>query len=123
MIDEDVEPYSESLGGNEEGTICWLLAKVYEGAKDEETRINVRKCITMAKKMHNKLQEYKDVVYVASSPQEFADSIEKALEEDNTGRINARRKKVERSSWDSKAKLVLRELFNGEDDAKRLYQG
>lgn len=62
------------------------------------------------------LQEYQDVVYEASTPKEFADSIEKALRENNAERIMARRKKVEQSSWDSKAQLVLDELFGKDTD-------
>jgi len=57
------------------------------------------------------LQKYRDVVYEAKTPEEFADCIKKALVEDNPERISARRKKVENASWDSKADLVLHELF------------
>jgi glycosyltransferase involved in cell wall biosynthesis len=57
------------------------------------------------------LQEYLDVVYEANTPQEFADSIEKAFRENNAKQIKARRKMVEKFSWDSKAQLVLDELF------------
>ncbi|MHC4461924.1 MAG: glycosyltransferase [Planctomycetota bacterium] len=57
------------------------------------------------------LQEYQDVVYEANTPQEFANSIEKALRGNNAEQITARRKKVEKSSWDSKAQLVLDELL------------
>lgn len=64
------------------------------------------------------LQKYLDVVYQAGTPEEFAKCIEKALAEDNPERIAARRKKVETSTWDSKAELVLDELF-----VKSEYQG
>lgn len=57
------------------------------------------------------LQKYQDVVYRASTPEEFAKCIEEALAEDGPERIAARRKKVEISTWDSKAKLVLDEIF------------
>ena len=60
------------------------------------------------------LQKYRDVVYQASTPEEFAGCIEKALIEDNPARIAARKKKVETSTWDSKADLVLSELYAGE---------
>lgn len=60
------------------------------------------------------LQKYKDVVYQANTPEEFAKCIEKALAEDSTERVAARRKKVETSTWDSKAQLVLEELFGKE---------
>lgn len=57
------------------------------------------------------LKKYQGVVYEAKTPEEFADCIKKALMEDNPERIIARRKEVEHTSWDSKAKLVLDELF------------
>jgi glycosyltransferase involved in cell wall biosynthesis len=57
------------------------------------------------------VQNYLDVVYVADNPAEFAQSIKVAFIEDSQDRIAARRKKVAQASWDSKAKLVLEELF------------
>ncbi len=57
------------------------------------------------------LQKYRDVVYQADTPEEFAKCIEKALAENSPERIAARKKKVETSTWDSKAELVLDELF------------
>jgi glycosyltransferase involved in cell wall biosynthesis len=57
------------------------------------------------------LQKYLDVVYVADDPESFAECIKKALEENNPERIAARRKKVEKSSWDDKAQIVLDELL------------
>lgn len=57
------------------------------------------------------LQKYLEVVYVAKTPEEFADCVRKALEDNNVQRIAARKKKVEKTSWDSKAELVLRKLF------------
>jgi glycosyltransferase involved in cell wall biosynthesis len=57
------------------------------------------------------LGKYLDVVYVAETPEEFAQCIEVALAEDNDERITARRKKIEKATWDSKAELVLEELF------------
>jgi GT2 family glycosyltransferase/glycosyltransferase involved in cell wall biosynthesis len=60
------------------------------------------------------LNGYSDTVYSASTPREFADCIIRALAEDNEEKINARRAKVQSSSWDSKAQLVLKELFDGE---------
>ncbi len=58
------------------------------------------------------LEKYQDVVYQARYPKEFAECIKKALLENNPERISARRKKVQMSTWDSKAELVLRELFD-----------
>lgn len=57
------------------------------------------------------LQKYRDVVYQAVTPEAFAQAIRTALAEDNAERILARRKAVETASWDSKAKIVLNELF------------
>lgn len=58
------------------------------------------------------LQRYRDVVYEAERPMEFARLIEKALIEDSPEYIVARRKKVEKATWDNKAELVLEKLFN-----------
>ena len=57
------------------------------------------------------LQKYRDVVYLANTPEEFAKCLEKALAEDSPEHVAASRKKVKTSTWDSKAKLVLDELF------------
>jgi len=58
------------------------------------------------------LQKYRDVVYEAKMPEEFAEYIKRALAEDNPDRIAARRKKVEKATWDSKSQLVLDALFS-----------
>jgi glycosyltransferase involved in cell wall biosynthesis len=58
------------------------------------------------------LGKYQDVVYRAGSPKEFADCIKKALVEDSYERIAIRRKKIQASTWDSKAELILEELFD-----------
>lgn len=57
------------------------------------------------------LLKYLDAVYQARTPEEFAVCIKKALREDNNELITARRKIVEKASWESKAQLVLQELF------------
>lgn len=57
------------------------------------------------------LQKYFDVVYIADTPEEFAQCIKRALAENNPERIAARREKVQTSTWDNKAELVLEELF------------
>lgn len=57
------------------------------------------------------IHEYRDVIYVASTPKEFAAQIEQALREDCAERIAARKEKVRNETWDVKAKLVLEELF------------
>jgi len=65
------------------------------------------------------LNKYLDVVYVAKNPGDFAECIRKALAEDGPERVAARRKKVEKASWDSKAEQVLGLLF----DNKKSNQG
>ena len=57
------------------------------------------------------IREYLDVAYVADTPEEFAQCIKRALAENDPERIAARREKVQTSTWDSKAELVLEELF------------
>ncbi len=57
------------------------------------------------------LQKYRSLVYQAETPEEFAQCITKALKEDGPERIAARRGKVENDTWDSKAELLLHELF------------
>jgi glycosyltransferase involved in cell wall biosynthesis len=57
------------------------------------------------------LQQYREVTYIGRTPEEFAARIEQALREDCPERIAERRKKVQTSTWDSKAELVLDELF------------
>lgn len=57
------------------------------------------------------LQEYLDVVYEAKTPEDFAQYIKKACSEDNPELVKKRRQKVAQASWDSKAELVLHELF------------
>lgn len=64
------------------------------------------------------LEKYLDVVYRAKTPEAFAESIQRALAEDSDERVAARRKKVEKATWDSKAELVLERLFEkGNSDA------
>ncbi len=65
------------------------------------------------------LDKYLDVVYVAKNPDDFAECIRKALAEDGPERVAARRKKVEKASWGSKAEQVLGLLF----DNKKSNQG
>lgn len=56
------------------------------------------------------LQYYLDVVYEANTPETFAESIKKALKENCPELIAARRKKVQNTSWDNKAKLALHSI-------------
>ena len=57
------------------------------------------------------IQEYLDVAYLANTPEEFAQCITRALSENCLERIAARRKKVENSTWDDKAELLLHEVL------------
>ena len=57
------------------------------------------------------LEKYREVVYEAKTLEEFVGCIEKALAEDSPERIAARRKRVEKVTWDRNAELVLKELF------------
>jgi glycosyltransferase involved in cell wall biosynthesis len=60
------------------------------------------------------LNKYTDVVYVAETPECFANCIRSALSEDNPELVRKRREKVKDSSWDSKAAVVVKELFSNE---------
>ena len=62
----------------------------------------------------SELYKYRDVVYVAETPEDFAECVKKALSEDSLELIAARRKKVIKASWESKARLVVEGLF-GDD--------
>lgn len=62
------------------------------------------------------LQKYRDVVYEAKTPKEFAECIKQVLAEDNAERITGRRKTVLNASWESKAQLVLEKLFGKDGD-------
>jgi len=60
------------------------------------------------------LNEYLDVAYVGRTPEEFAAAIKKALAENSPQLIAKRREKIRDSSWESKAQLVIAQLFNKE---------
>jgi len=60
---------------------------------------------------YTELNSYLDVVYEAKTPEEFAECIKKAWSGNNPELVKKRREKVAKASWDSKAELVLRELF------------
>lgn len=57
------------------------------------------------------LERYLDVVYRADKAEDFVDCIRRAVVEDGPESAEARRNRVKDSSWDSKAQLVLNELF------------
>ena len=59
----------------------------------------------------SELQLYLDVVYEAKSSEEFAECIQKAYAEDSAELVKKRRQRVAQNSWDSKAEMVLGELF------------
>ncbi len=65
------------------------------------------------------LQKCLDVVYQTRTPEEFAECIKQALAEDNPERVAARRKKVQAASWESKAELVLQQLFKQQQNTRR----
>jgi dTDP-4-amino-4,6-dideoxygalactose transaminase/glycosyltransferase involved in cell wall biosynthesis len=56
------------------------------------------------------IEEYRDLIYVARTPEEFVMSIKEAMRHDSPEMAAKRRDKVKESSWDSKAQLVLAEL-------------
>jgi glycosyltransferase involved in cell wall biosynthesis len=62
----------------------------------------------------SELEKYRDVVYEARTPEDFAKCIWRALQEDSPERIQARKEKVKAATWDSKAELVLQRLFDNE---------
>lgn len=64
----------------------------------------------------SQIQEYLDVIYVADTPEEFAQCITRALDENSPERVDARRNKVKSATWDSKAELLLHELFKEEKE-------
>jgi glycosyltransferase involved in cell wall biosynthesis len=65
------------------------------------------------------IQEYLDVVYIADTPKEFAQCIRRALSENCIERIAARRRRVEKDTWDSKVRLVIEGLFGNSNDFQR----
>jgi glycosyltransferase involved in cell wall biosynthesis len=64
------------------------------------------------------LRKYLNIVYEASTAKDFAWSIQKALAEDSLEKVALRREKVRVFTWDSKAQLVLDELFGKVDDLR-----
>ena len=58
------------------------------------------------------LSEYLDVVYEAATPEDFAGYIKRGMSENNPGLVKKRREKVASASWDSKAELMLNQLFS-----------
>jgi len=66
------------------------------------------------------LKMYHDLIYQAGTPEEFAASIKRALAEDDDVRIAARRRRVAQTSWESKAELVLRTLFAGQESELKM---
>lgn len=56
------------------------------------------------------LEYFNDVTYQGATPEQFAESIRRALSENNLERVQARRDKIKDDTWDSKAELVFQEL-------------
>jgi len=71
----------------------------------------------------SELQKYRDVVYEAKTHTEFAENIKEALAKDNDEFIAARRKKVEKASWDGKARLLMDELLRKAENAREVKGG
>jgi len=59
----------------------------------------------------SELQQYLDVVYQANNPEEFAECIRKAYSQNSEELVRKRRQRVAETSWDSKAELLIGELF------------
>jgi glycosyltransferase involved in cell wall biosynthesis len=57
------------------------------------------------------LHRYRDVVYQAKTPAEFANCIREAIKHNDLKLVARRRKKVKSSSWGSRAEQVLQTLF------------
>lgn len=57
------------------------------------------------------LNKYSDVVYKAENAEDFARAIEKALFENEHGRIISRRNRVKNDTWNAKAKLAIDAIF------------
>jgi glycosyltransferase involved in cell wall biosynthesis len=68
----------------------------------------------------SELNYYLDVVYQAKAPDEFAAAIVRALSENNAARIADRQNKVAPFTWDSKAGIVLNELFGNHNGANNV---
>jgi glycosyltransferase involved in cell wall biosynthesis len=68
----------------------------------------------------SELQSYLDIVYEAATPEDFARCIKKAHSENNVELVRKRRERVAQSSWDSKAELMLRTLFAGQEFELRM---
>ena len=58
------------------------------------------------------LSGYLDVVYEAAKPEDFAACIRKAMSENTPGFVKKRREKIASASWDSKAELMLNQLYS-----------
>ena len=59
----------------------------------------------------SELQGFREVVEEARNPEDFAESIKRAISENNSDLISKRKDKVKNESWDTKVKLVLEELY------------
>lgn len=62
----------------------------------------------------SEVQQYRDVVCIADTPEEFSREIVKSIAQNDPGQVAARRKRVEHASWDSKAGTVLAAVFGNE---------
>ncbi len=62
----------------------------------------------------SEVQQYRDVVHVADTPEEFSRKIVEAMAQNGPDQVAARRKRVEHASWDGKARMVLAAVFGNE---------
>jgi glycosyltransferase involved in cell wall biosynthesis len=99
----------------------WQITKWTEAANP----IKLKEYLALGKPIvstpaFSELQSYLDVVYEAATPEDFARCIKKAHSENSAELIRKRRERVAQSSWDSKAELVLRRLFEGQQSELKI---
>jgi GT2 family glycosyltransferase/glycosyltransferase involved in cell wall biosynthesis len=99
----------------------WRQGKWIEGCNP----IKLKEYLSLGKPVVStpfpELQYYRDVVYEAATPHEFAKCVQQALAEDGPDRCDARRKKVAAATWESKAELAMKALFETSEMAEGIY--
>ena len=65
----------------------------------------------------SEIEKYLDLICVADTPEEFSRNIANAVCDNSPEQIAARRKRVEHTSWDSKAEEVLAAVLGNENQA------
>jgi len=94
------------------GILPWKINRWTEAANP----IKLKEYLALGKPVvstsaFTELEQYLDIVYQANTPEDFAKCIKKAYSENSPELMAKRRQKVALSSWDSKAEIVLHELF------------